>query len=228
MIEMSEQPSEANATDAAEAGLRACLIADVAMLTRGHSSRLKRAAVVVLSRGMQAVFLYRIAHACHLRRIPLVPFVLARLSHHLYAVDIAPSARIGPGLVLVHCFGTVVGSAVRIEGQCVLFHGVTLGDRGSEWVGSRRSDGHPVVGRGCMFGAGAKVLGPVTIGARTVIGANSVVISDVPDDSVAAGMPARVVNTRPKMNDELRPADGIYREDEPDRTADESDKSEST
>lgn len=162
---------------------------------------------------MQAVFLYRLASALRRLRVPALPFVLARLSHHGYAVDIAPSAKIGPGLVLVHCFGTVIGSAVEIEGDCVIFHGVTLGDRGSEWVGSREADGHPVIGKSCILGTGAKILGPVRIGQNCVVGANSVVVSDIPENSVAAGLPAKVVNTRPMMDADLRPVDGVYREE---------------
>jgi serine O-acetyltransferase len=73
---------------------------------------------------------------------------------------------------------------------------VTLGDRGSEWVNSDRADGHPRVGTEVMFGAGAKVLGPIHIGDNTVIGANAVVLTDIPADSVAAGIPARVVSRR--------------------------------
>lgn len=194
-------------------GLIQNLKADAAMVTRHHEGWAKRAAVVLLSRGMQAVFLYRVGHALRGWRVPGVPGLLARVAQHLYGVDIHPAAQIGPGLVLVHGFGTVVGSAVRIAGDCVLFHGVTLGDRGSEWVGTRREDGHPTVGRGCIFGCGAAVLGPVTIGDNCVIGANSVVNRDVPSDSVAAGLPAKVVNPRPKMDADLRPVGGVYRED---------------
>lgn len=196
-----------------DASLRACLKADAAMVARHHDGRLKQAAVVVLSRGMQAVFLYRVSRALWRVGVPGVPAALTRTSQHLYGVDIAPSAAIGPGLVLVHCFGTVVGSAVRIAGNCVIFHGVTLGDRGSEWVGTRREDGHPTVGRGCILGAGAKVLGPVTIGDNCVVGANSVVNCDIPSNSVAAGLPARVINTRPPMDENLRPVGGAYRND---------------
>lgn len=196
--------------------------ADARLVMRGHVGLIRRAAVAFFSRGMQAVFLYRLASWCRGHRIPVVPAILSRVSQHLYAVDISPSAQIGPGLVLVHCFGIVIGSAARIEGECVLFHGVTLGDRGSEWVGSRESDGHPTLGRGCILGAGAKVLGPVRIGDNCVIGSNSVVLTDVPDNSVAAGLPAKVVNHRPVMGSDLRPLGGVYREDQPSSVSDQT------
>jgi len=195
-----------------DSGLVDRLRVDARLVGRHHRG-LKRWAVVFLSRGMQAVFLYRLAHALQQKKIPALPMILARVSQHVYAVDIAPSAQIGPGLVLVHAFGIVIGSATQIDGDCVVFHGVTFGDRGSEWVGTRRPDGHPVVGRGCIFGAGAKVLGPITIAENCVIGANSVVTSSIPCDSIAAGLPAKVVNQRPKMDENLRPVGGLYREE---------------
>lgn len=78
-----------------------------------------------------------------------------------------------------------------------MFYGLTLGDRGSEWVGSDCTDGHPVLERNIMVGAGAKILGPIRIGQSNVIGANTIVIKDVPPYSIVAGIPARVIGQRP-------------------------------
>ena len=78
-----------------------------------------------------------------------------------------------------------------------MFHGVTLGDRGSEWVGSSRPDGHPTLETNVMVGAGAKILGPLRIGRSSIIGANAVVLRDVPPFSIMAGVPARIVGQRP-------------------------------
>lgn len=181
---------------------------DFNQVARRHRSCWKRLGVAVMNRGMQAILLYRLSHAAWKRGIPLVPLVLSRIAQHLYAVDIAYQARIGPGLVIVHGFGVVIGSDVEMGENCCLFHGVTLGDRGSEWVASSLKDGHPVVGPLCMFGAGAKVLGPVRIGGNSVIGANAVVLKDVPENSVVAGVPAVVVGTRPLMDENLRPIGG--------------------
>jgi serine O-acetyltransferase len=174
----------------------ACLRRDIAQLVRGHASRGKAILVTLTNRGFQAVLLYRIGHALWKRGVPMVPMFLARIAQHLFAVDISYKARLGPGIVIVHGFGVVIGSDVQIEGDCCIYHGVTLGDRGSEWVNSTREDGHPRVGREVMFGAGAKVLGPIRIGDNSVIGANAVVLTDVPPDSVAAGIPARVISRR--------------------------------
>jgi serine O-acetyltransferase len=170
---------------------------DIHRLVRGHPSRLKVCAVLLTNRGLQAILLYRVAHTLQKYRVPLLPMLLSRWSQFLFAVDIAPQADIGPGIVIVHGFGLVIGTEVKIVGDCCLFHGVTLGDRGSEWVGSMRRDGHPTLERNVMVGAGAKILGPIRIGESSVIGANAVVLEDVPPYSIVAGIPARVVGRRP-------------------------------
>jgi serine O-acetyltransferase len=177
-------------------GLLACLRRDIARLSRGHASRSKALLVIFTNRGFHSILLYRLGHFLWKHRIPLVPLLLSRIAQHLFAVDISYKARLGPGIVIVHGFGVVIGSDVEIAGDCCIFHGVTLGDRGSEWVNSDRPDGHPRVGSEVMFGAGAKVLGPIHIGDNTVIGANAVVLTDIPADSVAAGIPAKVVGRR--------------------------------
>jgi serine O-acetyltransferase len=173
-----------------------CLRRDVVRLVRGHPSRAKAIMVTLTNRGFHAILLYRLAHSLWKKGIPLFPMIFARISQHLFSVDISYKARLGPGIVIVHGFGVVIGSDTEIAGDCCIFHGVTLGDRGSEWVNSDREDGHPRVGREVMFGAGAKVLGPIRIGDNSVIGANAVVLSDVPPNSVAAGIPAKVVSQR--------------------------------
>jgi len=177
-------------------GLCVCLKRDAECLLRGHAGRFKTMRIMLTNRGMSAILLYRLGHACWKKRIPVIPMFLARMAQHLFAIDISYKCRLGPGIVIVHGFGVVIGSDVRIAGDCCIYHGVTLGDRGSEWVNSDRTDGHPRIGREVMFGAGAKVLGPITIGDNCVIGANAVVLTDIPPDSVAAGIPAKVVSRR--------------------------------
>jgi len=105
----------------------------------------------------------------------------------------------------IEALGWIDGRNTRIEGDCCIFHGVTFGDRGSEWTGVQIPDGHPTVERSCMFGAGAKVLGPVTIGRNSIVGANAVVNKSLPPNSIAVGVPARVVGERPEMDENLRP-----------------------
>lgn len=191
-----------------------CLIAeDYRKVNIGRFGRVRRVIGAFFSRGFNAMLLYRLGHSVR-NQFPWVAYILNRVAQVLYCVDISPSADLGPGIVLVHCFGIVIGSSTRIEGSCVIFHGVTFGDRGSEWVGSNQPDGHPIIGYGCMFGAGAKVLGSVRVGDNCVVGANSVVLNNVPDNSVVAGLPARIVSQRPVMDDSLRPIGG-HRIDKP-------------
>lgn len=178
------------------AGMLRCLRADVGVLVRQHRSRARRLAVVLTNRGLHAIFLYRLSHALWKAHVPLLPLIFTRLAQHLFAVDIDPAAELGPGVAIIHGFGLVIGRGARIEGNCCLYHGVTLGNRGSEWIGSSEPDGQPTLERDVMVGAGAKILGPVRIGRNCVIGANAVVLHDVPPDSVAAGIPARVIRRR--------------------------------
>jgi serine O-acetyltransferase len=186
-------------------GMWACLGRDTNRLARGHAGTLKTLALFVTNRGLQSMFLYRLSRACWKRRIPILPLILTRVTQHLFAVDIDYRADLGPGIVIVHGFGIVIGNGARVEGDCAIFHGVTLGNRGSEWVGSDVPDGQPTVGKNCMLGAGAKLLGPITVGRNCVIGANAVVVRDVPPSSIVAGVPGRVVGTRPEMDENLRP-----------------------
>lgn len=209
---MTATTVDLNRSQPLQPGLWASLRADARLLGRSHKSGWKRVAVASLNRGMHAIVLYRVSHWFAERRVPVIPSVLTRIAQHLFAVDIDPRAQIGPGLVLVHCFGIVIGSSSRIDGDCVIFHGVTLGDRGSEWVGSSRQDGHPHVGVGCILGAGAKLIGPIRVGNHCVVGANSVVLADVADHCVVAGIPARTISQRPEMDENLRPIHG-HRQD---------------
>jgi serine O-acetyltransferase len=188
--------SESQITISRPPRMTACLRRYIECLCRGHASRGKALVVVLTNRGFHSILLYRLAHAMWKWRVPVLPMIFSRMAQHLFAVDISYKARLGPGIVIVHGFGVVIGSDVEIDGDCCIFHGVTLGDRGSEWVNSDRVDGHPRIGREVMFGAGAKVLGPIRIGDNCVIGANAVVLSDLPPDSVAAGIPAKVVGRR--------------------------------
>lgn len=146
---------------------------------------------LVWARGVQAALLYRLAHWCFLHHLQPISEVLLRISQLLYGVDIAYQAEIGPGLVLRHAMMVVIGRGCRVGRDVTIFQGVTLGNRMSG--SASRPDGSPVIGDGVTLGAGAKVLGPVEIGAASAIGANSVVTTSIPASSVAAGAPARVV-----------------------------------
>ncbi len=163
---------------------------DLACLAQGSVDR-RPAVLAATNRGFHALVLYRVSRWLWQRHVPVIPDLLSRMAQHLFAIDISYEADLGPGIVILHGFGVVIGRLVRIEGECWLYQGVALGHRGSHWVGSDKTDGQPVVERGVVFGAGAKILGPIRIGAGTVVGANAVVLEDMPPDSVVAGVPAR-------------------------------------
>ena len=170
---------------------------------------------MLTNRGLHAVLLYRLSRALCKAHVPLLPLIFTRLAQHVFAVDIDYAAELGPGIAIVHGFGLVVGRGARIEGNCCLFHGVTLGNRGSEWIGSDEPDGQPVLERDIIVGAGAKILGPVRVGRNCVIGANAVVLKDVPPCSVVAGVPARVIGRRPEMDENLRRIDAPVTDHKP-------------
>ncbi|MFD6140842.1 serine O-acetyltransferase [Promicromonospora sp. NPDC060271] len=142
----------------------------------------------VLTLRFLATFLYR-ASARAGSSVPVLGSVLKQLNHAITGADIAWSARIGPGLVLWHPTGVVIGPRVVVGRDARVQQGITLGAARSR----TGQDGDPVLGDGVYVGAGARVLGPVRVGDRARIGANAVVLTDVPADASAVGVPARII-----------------------------------
>jgi len=142
----------------------------------------------VLTMRFLAVFLHRVSARAG-SSVPVLGSVLKQLNHAITGADIAWSARIGPGLVLWHPTGVVIGSGVVIGREARVQQGITLGAARSR----TGQDGDPVLGDDVYLGAGARVLGPVRVGDRARIGANAVVLTDVPDDASAVGVPARTI-----------------------------------
>lgn len=142
----------------------------------------------VLTLRFLATFLYR-ASARAGSSVPVLGSVLKQVNHAITGADIAWSARIGPGLVLWHPTGVVIGPRVVVGRDARVQQGITLGAARSR----TGKDGDPVLGDGVYVGAGARVLGPVRVGDRARIGANAVVLIDVPDDASAVGVPARII-----------------------------------
>ena len=138
--------------------------------------------------GIHALALHRVSHRLWTWRLKWLGRMLAQLGRFLTGVEIHPGARIGKGLFIDHGMGVVIGETAEIGDGCTLYHGVTLG--GTTW---RREKRHPTLGRNVVVGAGAKILGPVTIGDDVRIGSNSVVTKDVPAGATVVGIPGRVV-----------------------------------
>ncbi len=138
--------------------------------------------------GFQAILSYRIAHFLHCLHIPVIPRILTHFGCILTGVEIHPGAIIGKGFFIDHGMGVVIGETSEIGDNCTLFQGVTLGGTGKE-TGKR----HPTLNDNVTVGAGAKILGNITIGENVYIGANAVVLQPVPDNSTVVGVPGRIV-----------------------------------
>ena len=142
--------------------------------------------VALLYPGLHAIWAHRVSHALWRRGFRLPARAGSQISRWLTGVEIHPGAQIGRRFFIDHGMGVVIGETAEIGDDVMLYHGVTLGGRTRE-SGKR----HPTLGDGVAVGAGAKVLGPITIGAGSVIGANAVVTRDAPDDSILIGIPAK-------------------------------------
>ena len=138
--------------------------------------------------GIHALLAYRVAHALQQSGVALLPRVISMLTRALTGIEIHPSARIGRGLFIDHGAGVVIGETADIGNDVTLYQGVTLGGTGFS-VGKR----HPTVQDNVTIGSGAKLLGPITIGHGAKIGANSVVITDVPANATVVGNPGHPV-----------------------------------
>jgi serine O-acetyltransferase len=155
--------------------------------------------IVLTYAGVQAILSHRIAHALHTASIPIVPRTLAYVSRSATGIEIHPAANIGSDFFIDHGTGVVIGETVDIGDRVTLFQGVTLGGTGFA-TGKR----HPTVEDNCTIGSGAKLLGPINVGHGSKIGANSVVIHDVPPKSTVVGNPGhpvRVEGRRPEGPD---------------------------
>ena len=157
--------------------------------------------VLLLYPGLHAVIDYRVAHFFHRIKFRFLARCISQWSRFCTGIEIHPGATIGRGLFIDHGAGIVVGETTIIGDYCMLYQGVTLGGTGKE-TGKR----HPTLGDDVMVGAGAIVLGPVSIGSHAKIAAGAVVLSDIPPQSTAVGVPARVVRiAAPKAEEEDRP-----------------------
>jgi serine O-acetyltransferase len=158
-----------------------------------------RAEILLTYGGVQALLAHRVSHALDEVGVPLVPRVLSNVVKVATGVEIHPAARIGRGLFIDHGAGVVIGETADVGDDVTMYQGVTLGG-----TGFARGKRHPTVGDEVMIGSGAKLLGPIEVGARSKIGANSVVIHDVPENSTVVGNPGhpvRVDGRRPEGPD---------------------------
>lgn len=154
--------------------------------------------VFSLYSGYKAVRKYRRAHWFHEHNMKFIARYLSQRARHKTGIEIHPAAQIGNGFVIDHGMGVVIGETTIIGDNCILYQGVTLGGTGKEH-GKR----HPTLGNNVLVGSGAKILGPVKIGDNARIAAGAVVLNDVPADSTAVGVPARIVKLNGQKLDYL-------------------------
>ena len=160
--------------------------------------------------GLHAVAFYRIAHWFYLKDHKVIARVISQTARMITGIEIHPGAKIGKGLLIDHGSGVVIGETAEIGDYCLLYQGCTLGGTGKDH-GKR----HPTLGNNVMVGCGAKVLGPFTVGDNAKIAANAVVLSPVPPNSTAVGVPAKIVKQNGKRTldlDQVHIPDPVYQE----------------
>ena len=162
--------------------------ADVKATRQRDPAAKSDAEVLLLYSGVHALAAYRVAHRMHQNGHAFAARALSQTARFITGIEIHPAAKIGRGLLIDHGMGVVIGETAEIGDNCTLYQGVTLGGTGKD-VGKR----HPTLGNNVMVGAGAKVLGPFTIGDNTKIAANAVVLVEIPENCTAVGIPAKVV-----------------------------------
>ncbi|MDX9917907.1 MAG: serine O-acetyltransferase EpsC [Gudongella sp.] len=145
--------------------------------------------------GVKALFWHRLAHLLYSKDLFLPATMISQFSRRRTGIEIHPGAKIGKRLFIDHGMGIVIGETAQIGNDVTIYHGVTLGGTGA----IRSTKRHPTVGNDVILGAGSKILGPLTIGDSSKVGANSVVLSDVPYNTTAVGAPARLIENNSSL-----------------------------
>src|SRR4030065_2324589 len=147
--------------------------------------------VILTYAGLHAILCHRVSHWLWERGAPFIPRFLSQFCRFFTGIEIHPGAAIGKGFFIDHGMGVVIGETAEIGDNVTLYHGVTLG--GTTWQKGKR---HPTLESNVVVGAGAKTLGPITIGTGARIGCNAVVVKDVPMGATVVGVPGHVVVKR--------------------------------
>jgi serine O-acetyltransferase len=163
--------------------------ADLAIIKERDPAARGTLEILLCYPGLHALQLHRLSHALWRLGIPLLPRLLSQAGRLATGIEIHPGARIGHGVFIDHGMGVVIGETAEVGDNCLLYQGVTLGGTGKQH-GKR----HPTLQENVVVGAGAKVLGAITVGANTRIGAGSVLLRNVAADSTVVGIPGRVIH----------------------------------
>ena len=160
---------------------------DIAIVKEKDPAARSSLEILLTYSGLKAVRSYRRAHWFYQHKWFTIARIISQRARHKTGIEIHPGAQIGKGLFIDHGMGVVIGETTMIGDNCLLCQGVTLGGTGKD-KGKR----HPTLGDNVMVGAGAKVLGPINIGSNVKVAANAVVLSDIPENCTAVGVPARI------------------------------------
>lgn len=165
------------------------LRSDIKTIKRKDPAATSTISILLTSNGMHAVWTYRLTHLLWKMHLKLLARILSNTSRFLTGVEIHPAAIIGKNFLIDHGTGTVIGETTIIGNNVLIYHQVTLGGTGND-SGKKR---HPSLCDGVMVAAGAKILGDIRIGTNARVGANAVVLKNVPSNATAVGMPARLI-----------------------------------
>ena len=163
--------------------------------------------VILTYPGVKAIFFHRIAHFFSLAKFDLVGRVISQFSRFLTGIEIHPKAKIGKNFFIDHGMGVVIGETSEIGDNVTIYHGVTLGgispaENSLDQVNLKR---HPTIKNNVIIGSGAQILGPITVGENARIGANTVIIKEVPKHATMVGNPARNINKDQKTDSIFKP-----------------------
>jgi serine O-acetyltransferase len=184
------------------------LIAEARNIQKKDPAAKSLVEVMLLYPGFHVLVFHRCSHWLYKHKRFFLARMISQWGRGFTGIEIHPGATIGPCLFIDHGMGIVIGETAEIGTNCTIYHQVTLGGTGKD-TGKR----HPTIGDNVLIGAGAKILGPVYIGDNARIASGSVVLTDIPDNATAAGVPAIVVR---KNGEKARPSDDLNQQDVPD------------
>ncbi len=145
--------------------------------------------IIICYPGLHSIWVHRFSNILWHKNFKFLARLISQISRFVTGIEIHPGAKLGEGVFIDHGMGVVVGETAEVGDNVTIYHGVTLG--GVSWSKSKR---HPTIGNNVVIGAGAKILGNIKIGDNTTIGANSVVIKEVPENSTVVGIPGRIIS----------------------------------
>jgi serine O-acetyltransferase len=167
---------------------------DINNIIKNDPAARSKLEVLLLYPSIHVMINYRFANKLYNRKMFFMARLISQLARLFTGIEIHPGAKIGKGLFIDHGMGVVIGETSVIGNNVTIYHGVTLGG-----VGHSSGKRHPTIGNNVLIGSGAKVLGPVVVGDGSKIGANAVVIQDVPCNSTAVGIPAKIIYNKSRV-----------------------------